>query len=294
MQTEQNRSSFYTNLLAGPVEKFSIPKPKSIELDYREISPNQARFILRNCNHHNRKPSKVMITKYSTDMTQGNWQETGETISFDINGALTNGQHRLYASINTNYVLKSPVVFGLKPEAFKNIDNGKIRSNADVLSILKYKDTNILASLIRLIIAYEKGAVIAENLKGFNQITKNQIVEYIEDHPEIEEYIERYKSNSVVSSSIAAFCYWLFGNIDKKKAENYLDKIFMAKNLHENTIEYYMFGKLQRNRNAIQNKLTKMAIISNVILGWRRVTGISKSKSLQIIWDIRKGIPKPQ
>jgi hypothetical protein len=39
--------------------------------------------------------------------------------------------------------------------------------------------------------------------------------------------------------------------------------------------------------------MTKLAIICNVILGWRRYMGWSKSKAMQLTWDARKGFPKP-
>jgi hypothetical protein len=262
------------------------------------ISPDEARHILKYYNKSNRKPSNVVANKYASDMRNGRWRTSGETISFDRNGDLINGQHRLMGVAMADQPQDFVVVYGLEPEVFEVVDNGKTRSNADVLGMMNYQEPAMLSALVRNIIAYEKSGVFdpterstSHNFEGVNQITKSQIISYIEENPKVTSYIERYKKNQVVSAPIAAFCYWLLCKKGKEQAEKYLDQIFLGYDLQPDTIQSYLFNKFQRSRNAIQNKMSKTAMIANVILGWKRVAGVSKSQVMQITWDTRRGLP---
>lgn len=289
-----NETTFYNELLDGPVERFTPKRMKSLTPELVSITPKQARYILKTFNNKNRKPSKVAVTKYATDMLSGNWQQTGQTISFDRNATLLDGQQRLLACVQTNIPQDFLVVYGLLPECFKNIDNGKSKTNSDILGMNGFQDPTTTSALTRAIIAYEtSGTTEANNFKGVNQITKSQILEYLEAHPEITNFIDKYKKSQVVSPLIASFCYWLLSKVDQKKTEQYLDQVLLGFNLEPDTIQSHLFNKLQRNRNTIQNKMTKTSIIANIILGWKRFMGYSKSKALSIVWDARKGIPSP-
>ncbi|WP_460985736.1 ParB N-terminal domain-containing protein, partial [Staphylococcus aureus] len=74
----------------------------------------------------------------------GDWKNAGDTIRFDKDGSLIDGQHRLLACVNTNLAQNFLIVYGLDSEVFDVIDNGKGRTNADVLGMKHYKDPAIL------------------------------------------------------------------------------------------------------------------------------------------------------
>ncbi len=294
-QIETVKSTFFEEILKGNTIKFAPKKTTKFFMEQRIITPLEAKHILKYYNNSNRKPSKVVATKYATDMISGNWMSNFQPISFDSDGMVIDGQHRLYAILMTGISQNVIIHYGLSPEVFPSIDNGKILTNADILNKMGYDPTNtaILAALIRSIIAYNtNGNYDSKNFKGVNQITKCQVMDYLEENTDVYDYVEPYKKSSVVSSSVAAFCYWLLSSVDRKEASNYLDMVFMGYNLTPNTIHHYLYDKLQRNKNAHQNKMTKLAIICNVILGWRRHMGYSQSKSMQLNWDVRKGFPK--
>ena len=189
------------------------------------------------------------------------------------------------------------VTYGLDREVFDVLDTGIVRTGGVILGLDGYKDPINLNALVRAIIAYENnGAFDAKSFKGVNQITVSQVKDYIENNPDVGIYLDRYKKSPVVSTSIASFCYWLLSTaVDKPTAEEYLDMVLMGYGLTPNTLEYHLFEKLQRNnnKNSTQTKLSKTAVIANIILGWRRYMGWSKNKAMQITWDHRKGLPSP-
>ena len=53
-------------------------------------------------NIDNRNLRKNTINQYVNDMKNGKWSLVGDSITFDKDGILTNGQHRLYAVVQSN------------------------------------------------------------------------------------------------------------------------------------------------------------------------------------------------
>jgi hypothetical protein len=103
-------------------------KTSTIETITPEIAK---RYLLANT--RNRRMRKTGIEKYARDMKAGRWMLTTDAIGFDTNGALTNGQHRLEACVETGIPFEAIVVRGLDPESFDATDNGMNRTLADVL-----------------------------------------------------------------------------------------------------------------------------------------------------------------
>ena len=292
--TTKNRNTFYDELIKGQTMPFIPKKTKTKQAEWVTLHPLQSRHILKFYNSNNRKPSKVQVTKYASDMACGDWKETGQPISFDQAGNMLDGQQRLCAMVMTDTSFETLVVYGLKREVFDVIDNGLIRTNATILGMEGYKDPAGLSALVRAVIAYESnGEYDAKNFTGVNQITISQIKNYLEDNPTLVTYMDRYKKSSVVSAPVAAFCYWLLSQTNKIKAEMMLDKVLLGYGLIPGTLEHYLFDKLQRNKNANITKMSKTAVICNIILCWRRFMGWSMSKSMTLQWDTRKGMPKP-
>jgi len=83
----------------------------------------------------------------------------------------------------------------------------------------------------------------------------------------------------------------LLSQVDEEKAQEYLDMIFMGLNLKPDSMETHIFSKLNRN-NSAQTRMTKTAIIANVIIGWRVFMGWNKPRK-QITWRQSDGLPSP-
>ena len=60
------------------------------------VTPEMAREWLTH-NTHNRPVSRQYVEKYARDMRAGRWHYTNQGIGFDVNGVMTDGQHRLLA-----------------------------------------------------------------------------------------------------------------------------------------------------------------------------------------------------
>lgn len=96
------------------------------------ITPDTARIYLK-LNNNNRPLRKTHIRELASDMMQGNWQVTHQSIAFDITGRLIDGQHRLYAIIEAGIPIQISVTRGCSASSFSIIDRGSNRSKSDIL-----------------------------------------------------------------------------------------------------------------------------------------------------------------
>ena len=99
----------------------------------------------------NRPKKAGAIKRYTEDYLRRKWDLTGETIIFDEDGKLINGQNRCYALLAaekkrlTNpkafekaYGLRGPIkvpmviVHGVKRKAFRSMDSGEKRTGPDM------------------------------------------------------------------------------------------------------------------------------------------------------------------
>jgi hypothetical protein len=101
---------------------------------FEMVTPEVAEKWLRH-NNRNRPLSNVEVQQHVRDMKAGNWLQTGQTVGFDWNGNLSNGQHRLQAIVLSGVPQQLLVVRGLDPKAQDVTDIGKKRSIADALHL---------------------------------------------------------------------------------------------------------------------------------------------------------------
>ena len=78
------------------------------------ITPEMALDMLSK-NSSNRKVRNSRVQFYAEQMKHGNWHLTGQTITFDKNGQLLDGQHRLYALVEAEVSLPFLVVTDAEP-----------------------------------------------------------------------------------------------------------------------------------------------------------------------------------
>lgn len=87
--------------------------PKESKMVTVEYTPEIANEILENYNDCNpRKLRKSVAADYARDMINGNWRDCWECITFNTDGKLQNGQHRLLAVMISGTSQKMRTIFG--------------------------------------------------------------------------------------------------------------------------------------------------------------------------------------
>jgi hypothetical protein len=82
---------------------------------------------------HNRALRSSVVERYARDMKAGKWQLTHEAIAFDFNKVLIDGQHRLWAVIESKVPIRFMVARDVRPETRAVINSGLARTDVDHL-----------------------------------------------------------------------------------------------------------------------------------------------------------------
>lgn len=98
-------------------------------------------------NVHNRKINEPRVNQLVQDILAGRWMLNGETIKFDREGRLLDGQHRLMAVVQAKTAIQSLVMYALDPMAQLTIDIGQQRTTGQQLALAGITNTNATAAL---------------------------------------------------------------------------------------------------------------------------------------------------
>lgn len=109
------------------------------------ITPDLASEMLSK-NAKNRPLRQRVVAKYAADMRAGAFVGA-DSIKIGEDGALQDGQHRLAAVIESGIPVTMVVVDNLPTGAFDKWDTGAKRSPGDVVSILGYPQSALVASV---------------------------------------------------------------------------------------------------------------------------------------------------
>lgn len=161
-----------------------------------------ARLLERNT--RNRPVKRNNLAKISRAMREGRFAFNGEAIQIDIHGDLLNGQHRLWACLETGVSFQTVLVEGLPPETQDTMDSGSHRGSADQLHLHGFSNATALAGVIRQVFGY---------LEGTGQgalVDASQMLEFIERHPDIGDIVSlSCRARSIVQPSILGAVLWL-------------------------------------------------------------------------------------
>lgn len=112
------------------------------------ISPEVADKYLALNIDHNRRINPNRVRDYSRQMQTGQWCLSAP-ISFDCQGQLIDGQHRLHAVIHSGLTLEFLVIRGYPEETVMALDLGAKRNAANVAAIKGLKCANREIAIVR-------------------------------------------------------------------------------------------------------------------------------------------------
>lgn len=213
----------------APTTASTIPTPPigtSASTVDVSVTPDMARdWLTRNKSNRNIRPLRV--AQYARDMRAGAWKRTGETIKFDTNSDLLDGQHRLAAVIEAEAVVPMSVTFGLDPDIKHYVDTGAARTPADALRIKGESSPAILAGAARMGYLLETGQRKA-------RMSHAQVFEYIDQHPGLRasaDFVMPLTNKVDLGPSTLAYGHYRFNRIDPIAAATFITSLAELTNL---------------------------------------------------------------
>lgn len=106
-------------------------------------------------NVRNRPVDRSRVDEYRRAMATGKWKLSNDMLSFDRDGVLINGQHRLQAVIESNTSQTFAVLEGADRHDQDVMDVGKARKAGQQLSIRGWRNASAAAATVRALLRWQ-------------------------------------------------------------------------------------------------------------------------------------------
>lgn len=237
-----------------------------------KITPKKAQEWLKR-NECNRPLKPRAIDRYAQAMQRGAWKLNGESIKFNCNGRMIDGQNRLNAVIKSGQTIESYVVRGLPDDAFDTIDQGVTRSLADILHRNLEKNCIVLASAIRWM-------VILRDRERYKVLSMpmDASLEELAKNPGLRESVPLFTTKlarTIIPGGVAAACHYLCLSGRQKQNDGagmarcmtFFETLISGENLSRTQPAYQLREALIRNYKETA-KLPHDVIAAMVIKAW--------------------------
>lgn len=233
------------------------------------VTPDMAQRWLDGNNHQNRDISELRWRGYSADMREGRWNFNGETIQFDWNGELQNGQHRLLAIVDCGLAQTFLIVRGLDPDAKLTMDQGTRRQPKDQLKLAGVVADTVVAAAIRVFIRWDRGLLFGDQVG--RKVSTSEIVAWAQKHPRQVERMSAFSARGAkrikCRPSVALAVALRFSLIDPDGAEEFIDGLIHGAGLPVGSPVYVLRERLKNDHDR-KVKVTERDEIGLFVTAW--------------------------
>jgi hypothetical protein len=228
--------------MSGPKEKeieMSMAMEMNCEVTYSEdelqslygniavsivrVTPELAREWL-DANTRNRNLNKRHVVHMADVMSAGDMVLNGETIIFDSNGVLLNGQHRLWGCIKSGHHFDSVVIRNVSPDVFDTLDGGRKRKVGEMLAMNGEQNSSNVASAIAALVAFvDLGGNITGTTCNARTATPQVCERVLASHPGIRDSVKQVRKQKLYDNQWAYVLHYLFQTVDPRLANDFID-----------------------------------------------------------------------
>lgn len=197
------------------------------------ITPQLAQEWLRS-NDNNRAMRQTVVGRLSDAARRGEWMLNGETIKFDWNGNVLDGQHRLAMIVETGITLEIFVIRGLDPRSQETVDRGIRRTLGDMLRLRGEAYAMELSAGLNTFHRIQQGTLKWGAFGGRYYPTIQQAMGHLEQNPRIREGLtiaSRIGHILRISTGITIAHRYTFALIKEPDAIYFFEKLLTGSNL---------------------------------------------------------------
>jgi len=241
---------------------------KKVTAKLVEVTPNMAAEMLKH-NNMNRNISQLNVKRYAQAMQSGEWEQNGQTITVAADGTILDGQHRLWAVIESGVTITFLIVYNVRKEAIATIDSGIVRTFRHLLQIKGSKHPATAAAVTKFAWIFDN--FDSEMNEGSGKITlRNPVLECYYD--ENRELIERAAVMAETgchhfTKSHMGFGFLLFLRKNPARAEEFAGMLKSGQNLYTGHPVMTLRAKLIDNLMS-KHKLTVRETAAFYIKAW--------------------------
>jgi hypothetical protein len=247
----------------------------------RLITPELALSWLTEKNIRNRRKMPSAVDRYASEIRNGRWMLNGESIIFDWNGNLLDGQNRLWAVFETGVPVECLVVTGIDPDAFRTIDKGNKRQIAHDLHVLQEMDTNVLAAALAHLRRLERGDFWSTTAVD-RFVSSTEAIETLERYPEIRDSIPWGREcKDLLPMSLGTFFHFVFSREDAPTANQFFEDLGSGAGLTPTEPVYHLRERLFKDRLSSASKLGVRPKMALVVKAWNKTMAGERCRILR-------------
>lgn len=251
------------------------------------ISPQQAASALASGNNV-RRLNQSHVNTLARAMKTGVWRLNGESVKFDRDGKLVDGQHRMRACVVANVPFQTYVVYGLHGEDVVEIDTGKRRAAGQLLAVRGAKHAGQLGTAARLLFFYLHGNV----KRAYSQNTSNvgglvcsttEIMRVVEEHPGLEDSVARcIGASKIMPMAILAMVHYLAQVNHQEAAECFVDDVVRGAGLKMDSPAYQLRERMLTTARQKGMQMRRDQVWALTIKAWNLYVAGTPCKLLRI------------
>lgn len=201
-----------------------------ITVEVETIDKEKAHQYLSAEHGNNRPFSAPHLIQLIGRQQRGEWKTNGDSIRFDADDQLRDGQHRLRMVVDTGIPIDVVVVRNIDPVAFMTMDVGKRRNLSDVLHIAKEDNSKELAPTLNTVWRY-----LYRKMTGTIG-SHEQVIAILDDHPQVRDSVAFYRGLEKPPGppgwqAISMTAHYLFSRVDAAAAEDFMTRYVTGENL---------------------------------------------------------------
>lgn len=206
----------------------------NVKMSLELITPEMAEEWLHR-NPTNRKLQEKRVLKNAGAMQDGEWDLNGQTITFDTEDNLVDGQHRLASIVHADMAVWSLVARGLSKEAQETTDTGGIRRLRDMLYRRGESDPALLATTLGWLWRWNNDRIVKG--QSFEKVpTIQQGLKTLEEHPGIRDSmtIGRRAGDAIKSGrGVLGMLHYVLSDIDAEDTDEFFARLIDGQALIE-------------------------------------------------------------
>lgn len=248
----------------------------SVELVF--VTPDLANRWLEKSNTHNRKRSEPRMRLYAGLMKDGQWAFTGETLKFEENNVLLDGQHRLAAVVKSGVGAWFIVIRGLSRDVFRWLDTPMVRNTKHMFDVEGRTHTALLSAACNVM--YE---LLGMGLIRQRGMTHRDASDILEQHPKLPDFCSRaQKNDGLLIPSVRCVMEYITTRANADAAEMFWSALDSGAGLENGDAPLTLRNRLAVNaqRRAGRTRNEQMALVAHA---WNAFCEGRKILKIQVV-----------
>ena len=239
---------------------------KQITSKVIEVTPRMCETWLDK-NINNRPLNQRHVNLLTRTMLQGDWDLNGESLKFDVDGNILDGQHRMWACIESDTPFKTMVIYNLERITFDTIDTGRNRNAPDVLSMNGEVNTVLLSGVLKHVGRYYSGQMLSTG-----KITNKEIESLLDTHPKTREIVAKLSRGAYrvpwCAPTLIGTCWYLAQQKSTAQAESFFHGLIFGANLEPKSPILTLRNKFISAQTTKGQKLLSPEKLEMIVIAW--------------------------